>query len=234
MNLLLLSNSTTDAGYLTWALPAIRTWAQGRRRAAFVPYAGVTRAWDDYAKLVQDALAPLAIEVMSVHHAADPRRAITEAELVLVGGGNTFHLLHHCRGEGLLAAIAQAVRGGTPYLGWSAGSNLACPTIRTTNDMPIVDPGGLDALGLVPFQVNPHYTNALPAGVRGETRNQRIAEFTRVNPRVPVLGLPEGNWVRVEGAAFTVHGPQPSIWFLGDAEPRPVAEGPLPRVGEWT
>jgi dipeptidase E len=228
MNLLLLSNSTTDAGYLTWALPAIRDWAGGRKRAVFVPYAGVVRSWDDYAALVQSALADTGIEVTPVHRAADPAQAVRDAELVLVGGGNTFHLLHHCRRAGLLPAIAQAVRGGMPYLGWSAGSNLACPTICTTNDMPIIDPGGFDALGLVPFQLNPHYTNALPAGLRGETRNQRIAEFTRVNPSMPVLGLPEGNWVRVEGNACTLHGPHPSVWFYGSAEPRTLSQGPLP------
>lgn len=115
-----------------------------------------------------------------------------------------------------------------PRLGWSAGSNLACPTIRTTNDMPIFDPGSLDAIGLVAFQLNPHYSNALPTGIRGETRDQRIAEFTRVDPNVPVLGLPEGNWVRVRGSATTLHGPHPSAWFHGAAEPRTLSEGPLP------
>lgn len=228
MNLLLLSNSTTEAGYLTSALPAIRDWAGTRRRAVFVPYAGVTRGWDEYTQLVQSALASLAIEVVGVHQAADPVRAIEDAELVLVGGGNSFHLLHHCRRAGLLPAIAKVVRAGTPYLGWSAGSNIACPTIRTTNDMPIIDPGGLEAIGLVAFQLNPHYTNALPAGVRGETRIQRISEFTRLSPDVPVLGLPEGNWVRVNGSAATVHGPHPSAWFHGTAEPRTLGEGPLP------
>ncbi len=149
----------------------------------FVPFAGVVRGWDDYTRLVQDALAPASIEVTGVHGAADPRQAVRDAELVLVGGGNTFHLLHHCRRAGLLPVIRQAVLGGTPYLGWSAGSNLACPTICTTNDMPVIDPGGFDALDLVPFQLNPHYTNALPAGVRGETRNQRIAESTAATSR---------------------------------------------------
>lgn len=229
MNLLLLSNSTTDAGYLAHALPAITAWAGDRRRATFVPFAGVTRDWDDYTSLVQAALAGTGIELTGLHRSADPVRSVRESQLILVGGGNTFHLLHHCRRRHLLAPMREAVLAGTPYLGWSAGSNLACPTICTTNDMPIVDPGGLDALGLVDFQINPHYTNALPAGVRGETRNQRIAEFTRLNPAVPVLGLPEGNWLQVTGGQGVLqHGPNTAWWFSEAQEPLALQAGPLP------
>jgi len=227
MNLLLLSNSTGESGYLGHAQRAIADWSTGRRQAAFVPFAGVTRDWDDYERKVQDALMPAAIEVASVHRAAEPGRLILQSELVIVGGGNTFHLLHHCRRLGLLDAIRQAVAAGAPFLGWSAGSNLACPTICTTNDMPIVDPGGFDALGLIAFQINPHYTNALPAGIRGESRNQRLAEFTRLRPDVPVLGLPEGNWLRIDGERRELHGPHASWWFQGTDEPRSLAAGPL-------
>jgi dipeptidase E len=227
MNLLLLSNSTSDAGYLAHALGAIAEWSGPRRRAAFLPFAGVTRNWDEYARLVQQALAPLGIDVAPVHRSDEPVRAVREAELLMVGGGNTFHLLHHTRRLGLLAPLREAVLAGTPFLGWSAGSNLACPTICTTNDMPIIDPGGLDALSLVPFQINPHYTNALPSGLRGETRNQRLAEFNRVNPDVPVLGMPEGDWVQVKEGKCTLHGPHAAWWFHGASEPRSVAPGPL-------
>jgi len=227
MNLLLLSNSTSDAGYLAHALGAIAEWSGPRRRAAFLPFAGVTRNWDEYARLVQQALAPLGIDVAPVHRSDEPVRAVREAELLMVGGGNTFHLLHHTRRLGLLAPLREAVLAGTPFLGWSAGSNLACPTICTTNDMPIIDPGGLDALSLVPFQINPHYTNALPSGLRGETRNQRLAEFNRVNPDVPVLGMPEGDWVQVTEGKCTLHGPHAAWWFHGASEPRSVAPGPL-------
>ena len=227
MNLLLLSNSTSDAGYLAHALDAIAEWARPRRRAVFLPFAGVTRGWDEYARLVQQALAPLAIDVASVHRSDEPERAVRNAELLMVGGGNTFHLLHHSRRLGLLAPLREAVLAGTPYLGWSAGSNLACPTICTTNDMPIIDPGGLDALSLVPFQINPHYTNALPSGLRGETRNQRLAEFTRLSPEMPVLGMPEGDWIRVKEGKCTLHGPHTACWFHGASEPRSVGPGPL-------
>lgn len=179
-------------------------------------------------ELVRSALAGTGIELVPLHRQADPARAVTEAELLVVAGGNTFHLLHHCRQRGLLQPMRDAVRSGTPYLGWSAGSNLACPTIGTTNDMPVVDPGGFDALGLVPFQINPHYTNALPAGVRGETRNQRIAEFLRLRPGLPVLGLPEGNWLTVDGAGPVLHGPHASWWFRAGAEPQELGAGPIP------
>lgn len=230
IKLLLLSNSTGEGGYLTHAVPTIREWAGARRRAAFVPFAAVTRGWDELAAMVSAALADTGMGITPLHREADPARAVREAELIVVAGGNTFNLLHHCRQRGLLQPMRDAVRGGTPYLGWSAGSNLACPTICTTNDMPIVDPGGFDALGLVPFQINPHYTNALPAGVRGETRNQRIAEFLRVRPELPVLGLPEGNWVTVDADGQLLHGAHPSWWFRAGQEPQQLAQGPLPDI----
>lgn len=228
MQLLLLSNSTSEAGYLTHAVPAIAAWVGARRRAAFVPFAAVTRGWDELADMVRQALAGTGIDILPLHREADTIGAVREAELLVVAGGNTFHLLYHCRRRGLLQPMRDAVRAGTPYLGWSAGSNLACPTVCTTNDMPIVDPGGFDALGIVPFQINPHYTNALPAGVRGETRNQRIVEFLRVRPDVPVLGLPEGNWLTVDGAQQVLHGPHASWWFRAAREPQELAAGPLP------
>jgi dipeptidase E len=225
MNLLLLSNSTGADGYLNYALPALAELAGPVRRAVFLPYAGVTRDWDDYGALVAEALAPLGIAVDSLHCASDPARAVRDAQLLLAGGGNTFSLLHHCRRMGLLAELRDAVMSGTPFAGWSAGSNLACPTIRTTNDMPVIDPQGFDALGLVPYQINPHYTNALPEGIKGESRDQRLAEFTRLWPQVPVLGLPEGNWVRVRGESHVLAGPHTSWWFSGGEAPRELGSG---------
>lgn len=142
-------------------------------------------------------------------------RDLGKTDLILVGGGNTFQLLKECRERGLLKAIRRRVRAGARYLGWSAGANLACPTIRSTNDMPIVDPGGLDALGLLPFQINAHYLSVALPGHHGETRDQRLAEFARVNPRLPVLGLPEGDWLRVCGRSVTLGGPHPAVWFHG-------------------
>lgn len=227
MQLLLLSNSTGDAGYLAHALDLIADWARDFGTAAFVPYAAVTRSWDEHAARVAAALAPIGLTVRAVHQAPDPARAVRDAELVLVGGGNTFNLLHHCRRSGVLAALRSRGRAGLRYAGWSAGANLACPTIATTNDMPVIDPGGLDALGLIPFQINPHYTNASLPGHRGETRVQRLAEFLTVNPAVPVLALPEGGWLRVSGDTMTLGGPQTALWMRHGHESLPLSAGPL-------
>lgn len=227
MDLLLLSNSASDSGYLVHAADAITELADGRREALFVPYAGVTRTWDDYAIQVRQAFAPLGIAVRSLHEAPDALHAVQDASLIVVGGGNTFRLLQTLRDQALLAPLADRVRSGAArYIGWSAGSNLASPTIRTTNDMPVVDPGGFDALNLVPFQMNPHYYNVVIEGFRGETRDQRLAEFTTLSPNVPVLGLPEGDWVRVRGTDYALHGEHTARWFLGDRT-WDVTAGPL-------
>ncbi|SDD90874.1 dipeptidase E [Cupriavidus sp. YR651] len=216
MDLLLLSNSTSDDGYLVHAADAITELADGQTEALFVPFAGVTRDWDEYAAQVREAFAPLGIAIRSLHEEKDALAAVNAARLILVGGGNTFRLLQVLRQQGLLAPMAARVRSGAArYIGWSAGSNLATPTIRTTNDMPVVDPGGFDALGLVPFQINPHYFNVLVPGFRGETRDQRLAEFTTMSPATPVLGLPEGDWVRVSDDRYTLHGAHAARWFLG-------------------
>jgi dipeptidase E len=206
MELLLLSSSRTPAGYFTDYLPEIRDFTRGVERAVFIPFAAVGLPWDKYAARVRKATG-LALDIVA--------RKLGDADLIVVGGGNTFQLLRECRQRGLLPQIARRVRAGTKYLGWSAGANLACPTIRTTNDMPIVDPGGLDALGLLPFQLNPHYFNISLPGQHGETRDQRLAEFARVNPHLPVLGLPEGDWLRISGKSVTLGGPHPAIWFHG-------------------
>ena len=126
-----------------------------------------------------------------------PVKEIESADAIIVGGGNTFHLLKQLYDNGTLWAIRERVLAGVPYIGWSAGSNVACPTIRTTNDMPIVEPSRLDAMRLVPFQINPHYTDEVLPNHGGETRAQRIAEFTKVNPGVVVIGLREGSALRV-------------------------------------
>lgn len=230
MNLLLLSNSSSDAGYLAHAMPDIRELIASLPAGApavFVPFAGVTRDWDDYTALVVSALADTGLAIQGLHRAADPVAALDSAAVIIVGGGNTFNLLGQLRRQGLLDVVARRVRAGAAYLGWSAGSNLTCPSICTTNDMPITDPGGFDALGLLPFQINPHYTNAHPPGHRGETRAQRLAEFCTLNPTMPVLGLPEGAALRVRGGKVALIGPHDAPLFLGLAEPRVFRPGPL-------
>jgi dipeptidase E len=172
-----------------------------------IPFASVTEGWDTYTETVGAVFAKIAIVVETLPAGAHVGNAVAAAEMVVVGGGNTFQLLRECRLRGLLAPIAARVREGAPFIGWSAGANLACPSISTTNDMPIVDPEGLGALGLVDFQINPHFTNVLPPGHQGETRAKRIAEYLHVNPHRTVVGLPEGDWLRVAGGSAVLGGP---------------------------
>lgn len=224
MKLLLLSNSRNPGGdYLAHALGAVRSLLGSYRRAWFVPFASVTTDWDQYTDTVRAALAPLGLTVTGAHERAQP----DGDEALFVGGGNTFQLLSECRRRGHLPMMRGLALGGRPYAGWSAGANLACPSIRTTNDMPIVDPVGFDALELVSYQINPHFTTAAPPGHQGETREQRLTEFVAANPGVPVLGLPEGDWIAVGGNDAQLCGPHDAVWFRHGHPPTPVAPGPL-------
>lgn len=214
MDLLLLSNSVLPGtGYLEYALPLLKDHLGARRRVAFIPFAGVTQSWDAYTDKVRQALAELKLEITGIHRLENGPEAIAQAEVIMVGGGNTFNLLKSCRERGLLDPIRQSVGKGALYVGWSAGANLACPTIRTTNDMPITDPGGLDALNLTPLQINPHFTNALPAGHQGETREQRIRELLALDPGLEVIGLPEGGWISVQHGQGRLGGDKPTLLF---------------------
>lgn len=217
MRLLLLSNSTNPgSGYLAHAAEWVADFlGPGVRRLAFVPYAGVTIGHDEYAARVQSALGPLGVEVASVH-TGDPVEIVASADAVAVGGGNTFRLVERLYASGLMETIRERVRGGLPYVGWSAGSNVACPSLRTTNDMPIVAPPSFRTLGFVPFQINPHYLDAHPSGHQGETRAQRIAEFTRLHPEETVVGLREGSALRVEGESVTLLGSHSARVFRGE------------------
>jgi dipeptidase E len=221
MELLLLSSSRTPAGYLTDYLPEIRAFAGGIRRALFVPFAAVRLPWEEFGRRVGEATG---LSIQLAQHAAD----VENTELVIVGGGNTFQLLKECRQRGMLSAIQERVRGGMRYLGWSAGANLACPTIRTTNDMPIVDPGGFEALGLLPFQINPHYVSVSLPGHHGETRDERLEEFAHANPGLPVIGLPEGDWIRASGKSVELRGPHRAMWFEARRPPTLIGAGKLP------
>ncbi len=222
MELLLLSSSRTPAGYLTDYLPEIRAFAGGIRRALFVPFAAVRLPWEEFGRRVEEATG------FSIQLAQQPAD-VEKFELVIVGGGNTFQLLKECRDREFIEVMrAQVSRGRTKYLGWSAGANLACPTIRTTNDMPIVDPGGFEALGLLPFQINAHYVSVALPGHHGETRDERLEEFAHANPGIPVIGLPEGDWIRVSGDSTELRGPHRAMWFEGARSPTLIAAGKLP------
>ncbi len=229
MRMLLLSNSRDPSGnYLMHARSAWNEIARGCRTALFFPFAGTTVDWDDYLALVRDALAALRLDIRGAHHCDAPGTALEQADLLLVGGGNTFRLLHELRRRGWLDPMRRAIGAGVPYVGWSAGTVVATPSIATTNDMPIIDPGGLDALGVFPLQINAHYHDALPPGHQGETRRQRIAEYLVLHPRARVLGLPEGNWIEVRDGQCHLCGPHPTWLFGSAAEPVALGQGPLP------
>ena len=226
MKLLLISNST-NAGeeYLKYPIEQIAQHLQGVKEVAFVPYAGVTFSYDEYEAKVQARFNEIGIKVNSVHHAASPKAAIEAAEAIVVGGGNTFHLVKNMHEQGLMEAILAKVQGGTPYVGWSAGSNVACPTLCTTNDMPIVQPASFSAIGAIPFEINPHYLDANPEGHAGETREQRIAEYSVANPTLWVVGLREGCMLRYIDGTLELVGPRPMRIFRNGIEPYEVKAG---------
>jgi dipeptidase E len=194
MRLLLISNSTNPGeDYLDYPKHNIQKFLGEKPvNALFIPYAGVTVGYDDYAARVQSKFQEIGHSIVSIHNCKDPLEAVKNAEAIVVGGGNTFQLINMVHQNKLVEAIREKVLAGTPYIGWSAGSNLACPTIRTTNDMPIVEPPSFDAFNLIPFQINPHYLDSNPEGHAGETREMRINEFIAVNKNITVAGLREG------------------------------------------
>ncbi len=226
MKLLLISNST-NAGqeYLRYPLAEIARTLEGVGEVAFVPYAAVTFSYAAYERKVAERLAEIGIRVRSVHRSKDPRRAIRDAEAVCVGGGNTFALAKKMQEQGLMGAIRSRIAQGAPYVGWSAGSNVCCPTISTTNDMPIVRPESFRAIGAVKFQINPHYLDANPEGHAGETREQRILEYIRANPRRWVAGLREGCMLRCEDRSLELIGERPMRMFRHGTAPFEVEPG---------
>jgi len=223
-NLLLLSNSTNHGqGYLDHAMREVRGLLGGARRLLFVPFALHDRA--AYAAKARTRFATEGIPVDELTANAVGRRLIGSAEAVFVGGGNTFRLLKTLQDTELLEPLRRRVRDGLPYLGASAGINIACPTIKTTNDMPIVQPPRFEALGIVPFQINPHYLDADPGSRHmGETREDRLREFLEEND-VPVVGLREGAWLRIEGAGGQVGGAASARVFRRGRVPEELAPG---------
>jgi dipeptidase E len=225
--LLLLSNSTTfGRGYLDHAEPEIRALLTGVKRLLFVPDALQDRA--GYAAKVRERFERLGIAVDSsadAEHAANPARAVEAAQAVFIGGGNTFRLLNAMYQQQLLEPLRARVRAGMPYLGASAGTNVATRSIQTTNDMPIVQPPSFAALALVPFNVNPHYLDADPDSTHmGETREQRLKEFHEMND-APVVGLREGTWLDVDGPNCRLGGMLRARLFRKGRAPEEFAPG---------
>lgn len=224
MRLLLISNST-NAGeaYLDYPKHNIHDFLGEKCvKCLFIPYAGVTVTWDDYEKKVKNRFNEVGHDIVSIHHFDDPVKAVEEADCIVIGGGNTWKLLHDMHANKLIEPIRKKVLGGTPYIGWSAGSNVTCPTLKTTNDMPIIDPLGFDALNLVPFQINPHYLDKKVEGHGGESREDRILEFIEVNREVYVAGLREGCMFVVEGNKMKIIGKRNLRLFKYGEETREI------------
>jgi len=227
--LLLISNSTMSGeAYLGWPRKYISDFLNkyGVSKVTFVPYAGVSlssdgleASYDVYTERVAGVFGELGFQVESVHRGGDPVKMVQNAEAIAVGGGNTFHLVAELHSTGLMDAIREVAEKGTPYMGWSAGSNVACPTLMTTNDMPIIQPESFHCTHLIPFQINPHYLDANPEGHGGETRQQRIEEFLTVNREMKVAGLREASLLLVEGEKMTLEGSRNLRLFEYGKEP---------------
>ena len=219
MKLLLLSSSRAhNSAYLAPNLALIQQHLQGIDKILFIPYAAVSLSYDAYQQMVQQAFEAIGIEVDSIHHHPNKRAAVQQAQAIVVGGGNTFVLLQLLYQQGLMDEITQQVAKGVPYLGWSAGSNIAGLSIRTTNDMPIIEPPSFNALNLLPCQLNPHYSDYKPEGFHGETRDMRLAEFMLLNPTTPIIGLAEGTALLRSGSVLSYQGDVDGYLFIGGSK----------------
>ena len=227
MKLLLISNST-NAGeaYLDYPKYNIKEFlGPDIKKTLFIPYAAVTFSFDDYEAKVQERFDEIGYTVDSIHKYDDPVKAVENAEAIIIGGGNTWQLTKMMQDNKLLDPIRKKVLAGTPYVGWSAGSNVACPSIKTTNDMPIIEPDSFNVCNFVNFQINPHYLDANPDGHAGETREMRIEEFIEANKNIFVVGLREGTMLKVENNAIELIGPRPARIFKYKSEPKEIKPG---------
>jgi dipeptidase E len=234
-NLLLISNST-NAGenYLEWPRPYIKDFLDrfGVQKVLFIPYAGVNlsstsvmKSYDIYEGRVAGVFEELGFTIESIHRKNNLVKTVKRAKAIVIGGGNTFHLVKMMHKTGIMKTIRKRCREGIPYVGWSAGANVACPTMKTTNDMPISEPASFNCLNLVPFQINPHYLDGNPAGHGGETREQRILEFLAINSKVKVAGLREATLLLVEGKKIQLKGNRPMRLFQFGKEPEECQPG---------
>lgn len=219
--ILLASTSTVYGGtYLSYLQDELMDFFTGIDEILFVPYArpsGITH--DEYTQIAQQFFNRVGKRIVGLHTFADPKKAIRQAKAIFTGGGNTFVLVNQLYGLEVMDVLREAVENGTLYMGTSAGSNIAGQTMQTTNDMPIVYPPSFKTLGLVPFNINPHYLDPDPKSKhKGETRETRIKEFHVFND-TPVIGLREGSWLRMEDEKVSLKGDLTARIFLKGQEP---------------
>ncbi len=219
MNILAFSSSRSGkSGYLETALPIIGSFLGKKNLSiAFIPFASANRNYEDYTSKVRAALIGLPYVINTVFPES-AKSIIGESDIVMVGGGNTFKLLHDLYQLDLLEIIRKKVSSGTPYIGWSAGSNILGPTIGTTNDMPIIEPKSFKALGLFPFRINPHYVNQKVEGFNGETRDQRLEEFMKMNAGASIVCLPEGSFLQMKNSILKYNGSGAGVLFYSYKE----------------
>jgi len=226
-NLIIASTSTLhDGAYLEYLLPELSVHFKEANTILFIPYArpsGISH--EDYTKKVSEAFAKINIEVKGIHEFENPEEAINNAEGIFTGGGNTFLLVFQLYKNKVMQVLADAVKKGIPYLGTSAGSNITGLTMQTTNDMPIIYPPSFQTLGLIPFNLNPHYLDPdLNSKHMGETRETRIKEFHSFNS-LPVLGLREGSWLDVKGDKIILKGDLSARLFKQNQTPEELQTG---------
>ena len=222
------------SGYLDFCGDQYERLFEGKKPTLlFIPYAKVAGTYDGYEEQVQKAFMPYGHKVVSIHHFKDPVKAVKEAEAIAVGGGNTWALVTRIYEAGIMDVIRNRVNSGElPYCGWSAGGNICCPTLRTTNDMPIAEPPSFNTFGFIPFQTNPHFIAASGTqGLNNETREDRLEEFLYFNRDEEVIGLPEGTALFVTGEHdCEVLGPKDAeslYWFRQNPKPLTLERIPL-------